>query len=37
MHLKSALIVLSFFAFANAAFAQVPAAVTTNPPVGAAH
>jgi uncharacterized protein len=37
MHLKSALIAASLFAFANAASAQVPAAVTTDPPLDKAH
>lgn len=37
MHVKSALVALGLFAFANAAFAQVPAAVTTDPPADKAH
>jgi pimeloyl-ACP methyl ester carboxylesterase len=37
MPIKSALIALCLFAFANAAFAQVPAAVTTDPPPDKAH
>jgi uncharacterized protein len=37
MHLKSVAIAVSFFAFANAASAQVPAAVTTDPPLDKAH
>ena len=37
MLLKSALIAASFFAFTNAALAQVPGAVTTDPPVDKAH
>jgi dipeptidyl aminopeptidase/acylaminoacyl peptidase len=37
MKLKAALIAVSFFAFANATFAQVPAAITTDPPLDKAH